>query len=395
MRVALLAPSEAGKTTFLTALYEQMSECISKPKHNAPLAFTFLNREQDNFLTQNLDRLYDNGLLKGTTGIHRYPVEVKSRLNGASTTLQLVDFEGNHLKGFGDAGKIEDTINTLADCDAFIILINADHASASGGRFKTKIGASKINEVLDKTLQRKRNSGYAIHGVPFMFVISKIDLIYNNQELKEQIHRNIHESFEACFRGGEGAVTMISDVSVGKNIDGKVSGQERGEYHPVNIMLTFLITTAIGILSGAKARNIETARLESEKLAKQLHYEDEKRYADTAQASVREWENGDVFEKLSMWWNSEGGQARRERLVSYRLDESKAQRTFEEWKEKAEREKGIANALRVIGQAMLSQLVQEHTNTSEARVIIEKDGTRQKINYNENNNYDRPLEFWS
>lgn len=391
MRLALVAPSNVGKTSFLTALRQQLSRCVSRPIGEAPLAFEFTDLAQDSFLNQNLRLLYENKRLEGTAGVVTYPLKISVRNgDGIVSGIELVDFEGKHLQGAGT--DVEHSLKTLANCDAFIILIDADHASEDGDYFEYLTASAKIAETLEKMLLAKRDSGYALHGVPFMFAISKYDLIKDNRALIEQLHTNIKEAFKGCFDDQHGAVTMLSHVSVGTNIDGSVPGI-RGTYKPVNIMLTFLLTTAIGILSGAKARNIQKVMLDDPKRRAVDFHKREVEAAQQAQNNVDSWDRNDIIGKAIMWFDESGSQ-RRERLIRYQQDERKAREKVDEWNSKIAAEDKASKELQFIGRAMLQQLDKNDLNSNEAQVIIQKLGMRQKIDYTALNNGENPLRRW-
>ena len=97
MKIALLAPSGAGKTAYLTGLYGVLTQDLSHSDYGIDTTVT--DQVLDGFLSDRFDDLTDGEFAEGTKVTTRYPIQLKSDLMGKKHKLKLeiIDFKGGDL----------------------------------------------------------------------------------------------------------------------------------------------------------------------------------------------------------------------------------------------------------------------------------------------------------
>jgi hypothetical protein len=356
MRLALLAPHDAGKTCYLSALYGECRRFLIRPREAAPLTFAFTNSSQDAELHSNYRKLLRGEMPFGTENIHTYPVRIVHQDHNTSTDIELVDFPGRLIEDSPDGPAKAKLTDLLATCDGFIILIDATKAALSEYRFVEEIAAARINEILRDVMARKRGGRFALHGIPFFFAISKVDLINENTDLLQKTYHNVMNTFPEIFRDDASCIAGITQITLGKNINGALADQER-EYRPKNILLPFFLTFGIGALSGARFCHAERDRLESARKDAWEHYCREKGYADRAHNALRRREQADFFGKIDQFLES--GDFKGElaaRAARYKADEQGAENKYIEVMNQHVAELDRIRVLRTFGATALREL---------------------------------------
>ncbi len=359
MKLALLAPQAAGKTCYLSSLYGELTDLINFTRELAPLNFYFTNTEQDGRLGELYDGLLDGNMPAGTQTLEYFPVRIHHRIKNADTEIELVDFPGGRLRNTGAPDEeIEEIKSSLSLCDAFIILIDGHYAGCAGQIFRSKIAASKINEILNHVVKKKLHSQFALHGIPFIFAISKVDKILHDNKLMINAYSNIFGSFPEFFRTDVDCVSCITQISLGDNIDDAEPTKKRGEYEPKNITLPFFLALGIGTLSGAKYRHSECNHLAQEKERANELYHQERLTYESAKERYERRKNADFTEKVDQFFKSNGtfGFELRKRAERYEIEQLRAHHKWSDECDKLAGKIREIDNLRKVGAAVLHQI---------------------------------------
>ena len=376
MNIALLAPQKGGKTCYISALYGELSDLINTSKTQQPLSFYCTDTENRGFLIEKMDHLVEGVFPKPTIELLKYPIDVTLRDASKTVPIKIIDFPGGVIKdSWENVALIEEVREKLTTCDAFIILIDGDNASRQGLSFRRSIEATNISKLLLEVAESKRYSEYALHGVPFIFAISKVDLLSESQI--KQAAESIEQTFEQFFTSNQ-CIAAITRLSIGTVT--KAGEQEVLSYNPIDILEPFRLALGIGIMSGARYSASVLADLKYQGMVTAREKKDQYKHYIDAQDHLEKRKGKNFFDRvLDTWIN---GEPRTYKLEALRDKDKK------HYDKQVEKHSNIKNnislkmetlsILREIGVTILSQIDKDKLVTDEAMIII-KNGTRMTL----------------
>ncbi len=300
MKIAMLAPQKAGKTCYLTSLFSELGERSCQIKSEYPILFEFSNPKQQGDLEVWFENMLEGSLPDGTGERTSYQINLLHQIKRENINIELIDYPGGYTKKKGNnIDDIENTINELSTCDAFIILIDSTNVTAnSNAKFKSYSAIKNISSILDSVIERKKGAKYSLHGVPFVFALSKFDKIGHDKELVEKGYQRIINSFPNFFSEEAECISMITGVSIGNNID------KQGEYEPLNITLPFEFCLSIGLHSGAKYHKPLKEKAEEEKDKASNYLRITKKWLSDSKHKAEKRRNMNMFDKIDNFFSS-------------------------------------------------------------------------------------------
>lgn len=389
MRIALLAPAGGGKTCYLTSLYGELSELASVSENRSPLLYEFLDIKQNGELEKNLSLILEGEEPQPTEMYKDYQIKVRHRIHGLESIITLADFPGGRLnKTGGDEHEIQDILNKLSSCDAFIILIDAAHLKDKTGRkLKRAIASANISHLLLEVIEIKKKSKYSLHGIPFIFAVSKLDKL-DSDHLISKSHQIISDTFQQFFEH-EDCISVITQVSIGENIDGKDAGKPKGEYEPKNIFLPFYLALGIGMMSSARFCRKEADTIgEDIKDVSKIKSDAEKEY-NNALSKYDERRSKDPLDRFKLLIKTEYGVGTLERTKnSKQQDLSNAESNLRNEHVRLNDKEFEIKSLRYIGSSILNQINRKHIEGDKIEALIFQDRKRMTLAFNISKEYD-------
>lgn len=199
MKIALLAPSRAGKTAYLTVLHNVLSRELSNSSYG--IDFTISDSQKRAHLEKrykNLLRNKDFG--EGSQRTIIYPLTMTthdSHGDPRSLNVEIVDFPGGFLHDIDGHNEqaVEETRDALAECDGFIVLLDGNvlaegmTAMRKERRFiASEAQPDSVQNILKSALERHRTeaeqrlkapNAYAFGKgpIPVVFALTKADQV--------------------------------------------------------------------------------------------------------------------------------------------------------------------------------------------------------------------------
>lgn len=345
MRIALLAPSGAGKTAYLTGLYG-----VSVQDLNEDRSYGVHFSVTDRMLSAHLDRRYtdlleNNDFGEGSKDITAYPISLSTTdpANGQKKqmALEIVDFPGGDLHTASEErkDKIEEIIARLASCDGFIVLLDGEQlvngAEKQNARIlQNRMKANAVKEVLEKALERRRAhvpagltdpNAYAFGSgpTPIVFALTKGDVVEDwlaaeearSGKLENTVRKLFNPTAEGnnAYAGDEGAIANFIRSQFGQVVDAPdivsartcvcVYNESEQMFDPRNLENLFQFVLFAGLCNAGAEYQRRASAWRSDFGQKDRHFSSEKNAYESAVAAREKWLKQGFFEDLSDWWN--------------------------------------------------------------------------------------------
>lgn len=222
MKIALLATSGAGKTTYFTGLYGLLTQELNNSGYG--IDFKIPDRLMDSNLDKRYTKLVDD-LEPGeaTKDLTAYKFAMSTQgSNGAIHQLdvEILDFPGEmlHQASQETLQKSNKIIETLAECDGFIVLLDGE-AFLKGVQRQdprvthNKVKAHAVQKVLMKAIEKQLQQTpmkiddklddrvYGVGNIPVTFALTKGDKIQNwladePEKARDGIAKSVQKFFE-------------------------------------------------------------------------------------------------------------------------------------------------------------------------------------------------------
>jgi hypothetical protein len=270
MRIGLIAPENNGKTCYLVALYTVLVQEMSM-RARYPLRFDVADTKQRYWFNDQLSRLCSTDLpldqrlpMKTDAGVTDYVFAIEDRASGAVESISVVDFPGGVIRGYAqDSAEAlhEETMDRLASCDAFIVLL--DSSALLSDRFHAvfKLSPSDIDRVVRKAGARAPHEIYGHLGLPIAFCLSKSDkiarLCADDPDKRRKVYERVREIFPRYFDESYPHPVMVASVSLGEHIEDHPAGLPGmgGPFDPVFIETPFEFCAAFCAFSAMSRYN--------------------------------------------------------------------------------------------------------------------------------------------
>lgn len=221
MRIALLATSGAGKTTFFTGLYGVLTQELSNSGYG--INFEMPNRLQNAYWDKKYTKLVDDlDPGEATKDLATHEFLMKARAKDGSIrqiNIEIVDFPGEmlHQASQGTLAKSGKVLKELAECNGFIVLLDGE-AFISGierqdpRRIQNRIKPNAVQSVLMQAIEARvaqevmdiddnlDDKVYDTGRIPVAFALTKADKIQDwladaPAQAKEQMERMVQSLF--------------------------------------------------------------------------------------------------------------------------------------------------------------------------------------------------------
>lgn len=373
MKIALLAPSGAGKTVYLTGLYGVLTQELSNSGYG--INFDVTSRKLKGDLDNRYNRLVDhNDFGKATSVIDTYPFSL-SRPNKSGVpdeiSIEIVDFPGGFLHQADETNEedVEKTIQKLSDCDGFIVLLDGDSLIQNADRqnvrsLQNKGKANDVQVVLNAALERRRKrvvpeltdpNEYAFgSGVtPVVFGLTKGDkvaswLAANSEQGPEKLEGTIKKLFALKAGAGlaydtkEGVVANFVRSQFASIIEAPdiaslrtvVSVYDEGQQMlaPKSVEHLFQFVLFVGLYNAYNEYGIRRAAWQSEESKRTEHFKNEKSaYYRALDAKVEQLCKNPIS-RIVDWFNDVGGEYHAEKVERYHADMERAAGSLDEGK---------------------------------------------------------------
>ena len=225
-RIAMIAPTGAGKTSYLAALYGELYNVSMNG--DGVLDFSFSEAKDRNRLSGHLKSLRAGVNLEPSNSLREYSLVVEN--GGEEHTCTLVDIPGGSIDDtLTIHEKTDEIIAELEKCDAFVVLLEASKLMAADDMqdLQMKTGVWNISHVILKALKRSNRQ------VPVVLAVSQIDRIKDDREMRKRGQQAIIH-FLKNARNHERCIALATEVSVGTVSKG---GDLR--YNPMNVLESF------------------------------------------------------------------------------------------------------------------------------------------------------------
>ena len=277
LKIAMLAPENAGKTTYLAALYGVLMERNTDPDY--PLRF----HVSDPATKGTLDGYFEALALRGaypkkTTQQLDISLSVSSRSTEQSVSLQLMDFAGRLIRGVreeGDEEEYDDLIKSLSQCHGYILLLDAGQlAHTSRYRRQHSLAIADVEQVISGAA--KAGDKGLMDGRPLVFGLSKLDSLVDadaagGASSLERCIDNAQEHFRGYFDGSGPLVPMLCGVSMWDE-----SG-EGGEFSPYNVGLALDYCVGMAVRGLARSHFAKVEALEKDRQSEKRWVDNRKR----------------------------------------------------------------------------------------------------------------------
>jgi hypothetical protein len=347
MKIALLAPSGAGKTVYLTGLYGVLTQELSNSGYG--INFDVTSRKLKGDLDKRYNRLVEhNDFGKGTEVIDTYPFSLSSpNKSGApdEISIEIVDFPGEFLHQADETNEkeVEKTIRKLSECDGFIVLLDGDSLIQSADRqnarsLPNKVKANDVQVVLNAALERRRRrivpeltdpNEYAFgSGVtPVVFGLTKGDkianwLAANSEQGPEKLEGTIKKLFSlkagstTAYDPNEGIVANFVRSQFASIIEAPdiaslrtvVSVYDEGQQmlDPKNVEHLFQFVLFVGLYNAHNEYVVRRKAWQEEEERRKLGFDNKKEIYERAVSSREDWKDTNVLDRFfECVWNGE------------------------------------------------------------------------------------------
>jgi hypothetical protein len=248
MKIALLAPSGAGKTAFLTGLHGVLRDRLNRNK-GYDITYAITDPVKSTFLDDRYTKLIeDDNFGAPSKDITTYHVKFTTE-NGQGKKkdllLEIVDFPGEalHRATEESKAKVKEIVSELSKCDGFIVLLDGEALIKSAEKenstiLQNRLKADDVRKVLEEALERRRKrisnekvepDAYAFgHGVtPVVFALTKGDLVEDwmaqaEAEKVAKLDGTVKDIFNLVgenAKPGEGIISSLIRSQFGKILD--------------------------------------------------------------------------------------------------------------------------------------------------------------------------------
>lgn len=320
MKIALLAPSGAGKTSYLTGLYGVLTQHLNDTDYG--INFTITDRVKDSYL----DERFTNLLEKGDFGepskqLAVYPAKLTARKNHTSKrelNIEIVDFPGEVLHRAREENllQVEEIIQRLSECDGFIVLLDGEALLKNADRpeiLRNRLKANAVRAILNDALERRRirlenelvdPNAYAFSSgpTPIAFALTKGDIVENwlskPPEKKGETINDVFNKIRHYFRPHieykqrEGEIAMLIRSEFNEIIEANdvisartnicVYDERRQNFKPMNLEYLFQFVIFTGLRNAAAEYNARLKNWNSDFNKKDQVFNNQKKYYNEA-----------------------------------------------------------------------------------------------------------------
>ncbi|MES2729491.1 MAG: hypothetical protein V4621_05245 [Pseudomonadota bacterium] len=335
MKIALIAPSGAGKTAYLTGLYGVLTQDLSHSRYGIDTTVT--DTLLDSFLSERFDNLTDGKFGEGTKGITPYPFLLRTDIMNQAHELpvEIIDFKGSNLHK-ADEGALEEkeeTIEQLSECDGFIVLLDGDTFIQSAAKQNARglqnlTRAHAINEVLTTALERRKArpeshltsaDEYAFgHGkTPIVFALTKGDMVaewLNTENADKKISKTLKQLFEQRAESGvvydpsEGPIANFIRSQFPRIMDDpdvttlrmavSTYDSKQGYFEPLNLEYAFQFVLFAGLINAQEEYQERMAAWGTEADSESRRARDYAAERSKQQHRLEVYRRGDIFERF-------------------------------------------------------------------------------------------------
>jgi hypothetical protein len=333
MKIAVIAPSGAGKTVYLTGLHGYLTQYLSEDSNyyvDYRLTNSVLNGELGDRFTK-LVRQGDFG--DPTEKMSQYPwtLSIQRQDNTKATlSIELIDFPGEALyrATYENQDQVDQITKSLSECDGFIVLLDGGALVRAANQtdpavLRDELKSKAVRDILEIALDRRRTrlrsslaspNEYAFGSgqTPIAFALTKGDQVESwltkpldsktfLQTIKEFFNANStydkrQEDLEALIHSQFAKIIDAPDVISARSII-RVYNEEQKRFDPRNLdhLLQFVIF--VGLRNAAAEYEQRNNDWQSDYNQKNTQYQQE--YAKY---------EADV--KAKNHWNQQGGFAK-------------------------------------------------------------------------------------
>lgn len=231
MKIGLIAPSAAGKTAYLTLLYNTLSQGLSNGHYGIDTLI------QNSLQSGNLKRRYQDLLHKGDFGpgsseTTSYTLALTTKNKGLDyrqLEVHVIDFPGRYLYD-STADTLEEAEKTkkqLAECDGFIVLLDGGIISEGLERLNQKswvpagIKGHDVQNILKQAIDRHQADilqkmtepneyAFGKGPAPIAFAITKFDrLVALQAGNPEKFLQDLKTLLKNLFSLNDNAVNIV------------------------------------------------------------------------------------------------------------------------------------------------------------------------------------------
>lgn len=246
MKIALIAPSGAGKTVYLTGLHGVFTDQLNGSDYG--ITYEITDRVKSTFLDERYTKLIEeDDFGQPSKDITRYPVRLTTKKGDGKKCLDLeiVDFPGEALYRATEESKakVEKIVSDLSDCDGFIVLLDGEYMIKASEKeepriLQNRLKADAVQKVLEQALERRSKrlqtekvdpDAYAFSTglTPVVFALTKGDLVEDwlsqaRKEKAEKLNGVVSGVFNLIGKDakpGERAIASLIRSQYGKILD--------------------------------------------------------------------------------------------------------------------------------------------------------------------------------
>ena len=347
MKIALLAPSGAGKTVYLTGLYGIMTDFLNSDNYGIDTQFT--NRVQNGYLKTRYTKLLDDGNFgEPTQDIRVYPVTLSAPAADRSIkrlSIELVDFPGGALSSATEENQeeVEKIVGTLSQCDGFIVLLDGETVVKNVNKplvARSKLKSSDIRNVLNEALERRRTriatektdpNAYSFGSgkTPVMFALTKGDIVSkwlsSQGENVRPLQGLVQEQFKTSAGkqvDSEGDIASLIRSQYAHIIDAPdvisarfsihVFDEARNAFNPRNVAYMTQLVLFTGLMNAETEYLRRLQDWQNDEAEKKKKFQSEtgayERAVSAKRAYDEQWIGGQIFDDLFGFGESEHNQ---------------------------------------------------------------------------------------
>lgn len=361
MKIALLAPSGAGKTIYLTGLYGLLTRELSNSDYG--IDFSISDRVKNSYLDTRYTKLVeDHDFGEGSKEMTVYPLKLTTQDKNnekKDLNVEIVDFPGGFLHQASDENKaeVEKVIEILSGCDGFIVLLDGEGLIKGLEKrdprvLQNKTRANAVQEVLARALERRRarnkeklpdpdSYAFGKGPTPIVFALTKGDMVeawlsVNPEEKQKKLQEGVgnqftlHSKGKGAYAEQEGAISNFMRSQFGQIIDAPdvcslrtvvtVYNETEEMMDPLNVDTVFQFVLFAGLRNAHREYERRNRSWSAEKRRREDHFDSEASAYKRAVSAKEEWARKGLWGKFNAWLEDEGEDYHVNKVTTYHAD---------------------------------------------------------------------------